>query len=99
MTTLMKAVQPHWLGNKFVPVGTVLPEGHPEAVGEFYEAYEIAEPVDPAAVRAELDARATELGLKTDKRKSDDTVRAEISAAEIAVAEATTEEAPSVEEE
>jgi hypothetical protein len=82
MTTLMKAVQPHWLGNKFVPIGTVLPEGHPEAVGEFYEAYEIAEPADPIAERAALDARATELGLKTDRRKSDDTVRAEIVAAE-----------------
>lgn len=88
MTTLMKATQPHHLGNKFVPVGTVLPEGHPEAIAAFYEAYEIDDPVDPAEVRAELDARATELGLKTDRRKSDDTVRAEIAAAEATVSEA-----------
>lgn len=84
MTTLMKAIQPHWLGNKFVPTGTVLPEGHPEALEAFYEAYEIDDPADPVEVRAALDARATELGVRTDKRKSDDTVRAEIAAAEAA---------------
>lgn len=97
MTTLMKATQPHWLGNKFVPVGTVLPEGHPEALEPFYEAYEIDDPADPAEVRAALDARATELGIRTDKRKSDDTVRTEIAAAEAAAAES--EEDTSTEEE
>ena len=43
MASLMKATQPHWLGNKFVPAGNVLPAGHSEALPEFYEAYEIEE--------------------------------------------------------
>jgi len=86
MTTLMKATQPHWLGNKFVPVGTVLPVGHGEAIEAFYEPYEVEDPIDPAEVRAELDTRAAELGLKIDRRKSDDTVRAEIAAAEASAA-------------
>ena len=79
MTTLMKSNQPHWLGNKFVPIGTVLPEGHSEAIPAFYEPYEVE---DPAPARDVLQARARELGINRVGNKSDETLAREIAAAE-----------------
>lgn len=78
MTTLMKCIQPHHQGDKYIPVGYVLPAGHPEVIDLYFEAYEIEVPLS----RDQLDARAAALGIKLDRRKSDDTVRAEIAAAE-----------------
>lgn len=77
MATLMKSTQPHWLGNKFVPVGTVLPEGHSEAIPAFYEPYEVE---DPAPTRNALQDRARELGIKRVGNKSDDRLAEEIAA-------------------
>jgi len=44
MAKLMRSTQAYWAGNKFVPAGTVLPEGHGDVVPEFYEEFEVAEP-------------------------------------------------------
>jgi hypothetical protein len=44
MATLMRCTTPHWQGNKFVDVGTVLPEGHDEVIDEFFAPLEVDEP-------------------------------------------------------
>ena len=90
MTTLMKATQPHWLGNKFVPIGSVLPEGHSEVIPAFYEAFEVE---DPAPARGVLQDRARELGIKRVGNKSDDRLAEEIAAAEAGLAPDESEEA------
>lgn len=52
MATLMRCTQPHWQGNKFVDAGTVLPEGHPEALPEFFEAFDVEVPEPKPAKKA-----------------------------------------------
>lgn len=76
MTTLMRATQPHWLGNKFVPAGNVLPAGHAEALPEFYVEYEVEETPDLDALRTQ----AENLGVKVDKRWGADRLGEEIAA-------------------
>ena len=56
MTTLMKATQPHWLGNDFVPAGNILPAGHKNAVPEFYEPYEVEDTPDVSALQEQATA-------------------------------------------
>ncbi len=74
MATLMKNTQPHWQGNTFIPVGHVLPQGHPQAIPEFFESFEIEVP----ATRDALVQEAESLGIKVDKRWGDDRLRQEI---------------------
>jgi hypothetical protein len=35
---------PHWQGDKFIDVGTVLPEGHDDVIPEFFAPFEVDEP-------------------------------------------------------
>jgi hypothetical protein len=44
MATLMRCTMPHWQGDKFIDVGTVLPEGHDEVIAEFFTPFEVDEP-------------------------------------------------------
>lgn len=81
MATLMKSTQPHWQGNKFIPVGTVLPTGHPEAIPEFFEVFEVDEPVDPGAELEALRKAAKDAGVKIDNRWGPDRLREEIAKA------------------
>lgn len=78
MATLMRCTVPHWLGNKFVDSGTVLPAGHAEAIPAFYAVYEIEEPADPEAELDALRLVAEKAGVKVDKRWGADRLREEI---------------------
>jgi len=52
MAKLMRCHTPHWQGNDFVKVGTVLPEGDPKAIPIYFEAFTVDEPepaVEPEA--------------------------------------------------
>ena len=41
MTKFMKATQSVWLGDKFIPAGTLRPKGHPDVVEQFFEEIEL----------------------------------------------------------
>lgn len=79
MATLMRCTQPHWQGNTFVDVGTILPAGHSQAIPEFFEVYEVE---DPGTEELDaLRAKAEAAGVKVDKRWGADRLYEEIAAA------------------
>jgi len=79
MTTLMRCHTAVHLGDTFVGVGTILPAGHPQAVPEFFEVYEVEDLADPNLDA--LRARAEKAGIKVDKRWGADRLYEEIAAA------------------
>jgi hypothetical protein len=79
MTTLMRCTTAHHQGDNFVAQGTILPAGHPQAIPEFFEVYEIEDPVDPDLDA--LRAKAEKAGIKVDKRWGADRLYEEIAAA------------------
>jgi hypothetical protein len=40
----MRCTVAHWQGDRFVPAGTMLAEGDPQVIPEFFEALSIVEP-------------------------------------------------------
>jgi hypothetical protein len=44
MATMMRCTVAHWRGDTFVPAGTILAEGDPQVIPEFFEALAIVEP-------------------------------------------------------
>ena len=79
MATLMRCHTAVHLGDKFIPAGTILPAGHPDAVPQCFEVYEVEgrEDVDHDALRSQ----AERLGVKVDKRWGADRLTEEIAAA------------------
>ncbi len=37
----MRCTEPHYQGNKFIPRGTILPDGHPEIIPLFFEPFNV----------------------------------------------------------
>lgn len=59
MATLMRCTTPHWQGNTFIDAGTVRPEGHPQAIPAFFEAFAVEEDTPkPAAKKTTATAEA-----------------------------------------
>jgi len=91
MATLMRCTMPHWQGNTFVDVGTVLPAGHSKAIPEFFDPYDVEDFDERTATEREADANAElgrlqveaeKAGVKVDKRWGADRLRDEIAKAE-----------------
>ena len=79
MATLMRCHTAVHLGDTFIPAGTILPAGHPNAIPSSFEVYEV-EGMDDVDLDT-LRAQATELGVKVDKRWGADRLAEEIAAA------------------
>ena len=79
MATLMRCHTAVHLGDTFIPAGTILPAGHPNAIPQNFEVYEVEglEDVDVDALRAQAES----LGIKVDKRWGADRLSEEIAAA------------------
>lgn len=56
----MRCTTPHWQGNTFIDAGTVRPEGHPEVIPVFFEAFAVDEPAVEAEPRRGTSRRRAE---------------------------------------
>jgi hypothetical protein len=43
MAGLLRCTVPHWQGDKFVAQGTILRDGHPDVIPDFFEPYDLGD--------------------------------------------------------
>ncbi len=41
MARLMRCTESHWQGEKFIPQGTIRPEGHKEIIPVYFEPFDV----------------------------------------------------------